>query len=312
VSLPLLPGRFKNSDVIFFEGIPFAPNKKRSKLMLNYLDKAKNTGKKIVLDLYDDPAFQRRDLLGQKVDVDIWENIRNTFLNQADIVLFPSSSMRKYYVQNELVDDEKTCVLMNASDPDHFKVSKPPEKCVVGLLTGVGPGRGIEILLEAFVQVKKKLPNSELRIGCRVSGKGDLDYLEKIRRKFKNQDIHFETTITYPGASDFLAGCSICAIPHIKSFYTDLATPIKLFDYMAAGRPVVSTNCEETAHIIGEERSGLVTDFSADSFSRGIIDLWMKEKERLRMGKNAREAIIKRHSWNIRIKELSKMINDII
>ena len=152
-SIPLLPSRFNKAEMVFFEGIPFVPNKKRTNIMVNYLKKAKTQKKKIVLDLYDDPTFQRRDLLGYNLNAWDWEPVRNAFIESADAVLFPSKSMMDYYVKIGVATAKRCHVVMNASDPSHFREAPAPGNCVIGLLTGFGAGRGLEMLIDAFASV---------------------------------------------------------------------------------------------------------------------------------------------------------------
>lgn len=47
-------------------------------------------------------------------------------------------------------------------------------------------------------------------------------------------------------------------IPRPKSAYNDLALPIKLYDYLAYGRPLLVTDCEEQARVVTDGQVGIV------------------------------------------------------
>ena len=48
-------------------------------------------------------------------------------------------------------------------------------------------------------------------------------------------------------------------IPRPRSPYNDLALPIKLYDYLAYGRPLLVTDCEEQARVVTDAGAGIVS-----------------------------------------------------
>ena len=49
------------------------------------------------------------------------------------------------------------------------------------------------------------------------------------------------------------------AIPRPRNRYNDLALPIKLFDCLSYGRPLLVTDCTEQARVIADADAGIVT-----------------------------------------------------
>jgi glycosyltransferase involved in cell wall biosynthesis len=62
-------------------------------------------------------------------------------------------------------------------------------------------------------------------------------------------------------------------IPRPRSAYNDLALPIKLFDYLAYGRPLLVTDCVEQAAIVREARAGIVVADDVEAIATGIREL---------------------------------------
>jgi len=306
-----LPSLLKKSSFIFFEGLPFAPNKIRTKLLTNILTHAKREGKRIILDLYDDPELQARDIRGEQGTTNMWSNIRRKFFESSDIILFPSKSMKDYYVEKNHVDEQSAEVIPNASDPRHFQANPLPNVMRIGVLSGIGYGRGLDLLLDSFDIIKNEIENVELWLGCRAITKNDKNFLTSLSKKYKGDKVLIRSDVTYLTAPKFLRECSICVIPHRKSFYMDIATPIKLFDYMAAGRPIVTTDCNESAKIVRTERCGLVSGFSAKELSQNIIKLLKDRRALESYGARGRKAIEKSHSWEHRIEKLIRIITSL-
>ncbi len=62
-------------------------------------------------------------------------------------------------------------------------------------------------------------------------------------------------------------------IPRPKNRYNDLALPVKLFDYLSFGRPLIVTNCDETARLVRDARCGLVVGDATLQIADGIRQL---------------------------------------
>ena len=75
-------------------------------------------------------------------------------------------------------------------------------------------------------------------------------------------------------------------------------SPIKIFEYMACGKPVVASDLEIIRDIISANRCGLLAKpGNAEDFASKIEVLLRDEKMRERMGKNGRKAVSK-YTWD--------------
>jgi glycosyltransferase involved in cell wall biosynthesis len=306
-----LPSLLKRADTVFFEGLPSASNTIRTKFLLKILTHCKRRGKHIILDLYDDPELQIRDIIGEHATPHGWSNVRREFFESSNIVTFPSESMKDYYVKMNQIDEEKAKVIPNASDPNHFQGLPLPNVMKIGVLSGIGHGRGLDLLLDSFDIIKNEIKDTELWLGCRAVTKSDKNFLASVSNKYKDGKVLIRSDVTYLTAPKFLRECSICVIPHRKSFYMDIATPVKLFDYMAAGRPIVTTDCKESAKIVRTEMCGLVSGFSTQELSQSIITLLKDRRALESYGARGRKAIEKSHSWEHRVEKLIRIITSL-
>ena len=95
-----------------------------------------------------------------------------------------------------------------------------------------------EVALE-LARVKDKYPNLKLLI----IGSGD--FYEELCRIEKKYDL--EGFLILPGQQpygrvpDFLAAADICLLPAYNNEIMDSVVPIKMYEYMAAGKPVITT-----------------------------------------------------------------------
>ena len=113
------------------------------------------------------------------------------------------------------------------------------------------------------------------------------DWIEVVRAS--GNDIH-----------DLLAGTIATVIPRPRGSYNDLALPIKLFDYLAYGRPVLVTPCLEQERVISRARAGVVIRDDAVGMAEDIGGfLALPLDVRIRMA-TAASAAARLASWSSR------------
>ena len=104
---------------------------------------------------------------------------------------------------------------------------------------------------------------------------------------------------------------TLVVIPRRRTPYNDLAMPVKLFDYMSFGRPLVITACRDTAALVQALESGLVVDDTVEALAQGIIRLIEDPELAARLGRNGFQAIQNAHTWSHRAQRLMQMIENI-
>ena len=94
---------------------------------------------------------------------------------------------------------------------------------------------------------------------------------------------------------------------HINSF------PIKMFEYMSAGIPVIASNFDLWKSIIEKDESGLCVDpKDVDAVAGAINYLIDNPTIAQEMGQRGREAIISKYNWNIEEKKLLGIYDDLV
>lgn len=77
------------------------------------------------------------------------------------------------------------------------------------------------------------------------------------------------------------------------------AVSIKLFEYMACGKPVVASNFPEIAKVVKEADCGILVDpTDVDEIVDAILYLLEHPEEAKRMGENGRRAVEEKYSWD--------------
>ena len=108
------------------------------------------------------------------------------------------------------------------------------------------------------------------------------------------------STVPYAELPSALGRATVLCIPHPPNPYFDTIMPIKLADYMAAGRPVVSTPRTETARVLRQHACGITTEGERpEDLAAALIQVLRDPELAFRLGTNGRQAAVERFDWRV-------------
>jgi glycosyltransferase involved in cell wall biosynthesis len=247
----------------------------------------------LYFDVHDEPTRQYRDLQIRRregEDVRGKSRLLESCIAAFEYVGFAAPGLADLYPRRP-----GHMVVPNAADPAHFTVGDPPEGETVALVGSTSAGRGAGTLIEACRIARRQFTRLRLRLALNdTGGRGDL---AELRARYGDTPwISFES-IGYAELPEFLRQASVCVIPHPRTEYTDIVLPLKLFDYMAAGRPVVTTDCKTTAEIVTRNEAGLVCSPDPADIAGAIGRLLGDRPLASALGRRGRRAIETVHNW---------------
>lgn len=91
------------------------------------------------------------------------------------------------------------------------------------------------------------------------------------------------------------------------------ALPIKLFEYMAAGLPVIASNFPILREIVEGNKCGVCVDpLNAAEIANAIHFLMEGEENCRKMGDNGKVAVLQKYNWEKESKKLIKLYSDVL
>lgn len=194
------------------------------------------------------------------------------------------------------------------------KIGWPQETFIVGYMgrfQTLGMDKGLVDLADAVIALAHDRADWPVRLGL----VGGPDYhVESLRERFSAAGISPGTVlyaghVPAAGVPGYLCAFDICTMPFPwTEHFAYYASPMKLFEYMASGSPLVATNLPSTAEIICDGRNGLlVPPSNVEALTAALRRLRDEPGLALRLAEQARSDVF-HFTWDSRAQSLLQFI----
>ena len=239
--------------------------------------------------------------------------IRDQVARQASRIVVVSSVLKQFLLKHwKGVHDDQIVVIPNAADvarlADLGDVTPLRTRLglenalTIGFLGTFQPWYGLEKLIEAFAAVVPLVPQARLlMVGDGVARDG----LERLARETGVHDsILFTGYVPHVQVPQYL-GCFDIAVAAFRELAIDFCgSPIKLFEYMAAGRTIVASRIGQIPEIVTHERDALLVEpGNIAELADALVRLAGDAPLRKRLGAAAR-LTGRRYSWEAYVEQL--------
>lgn len=164
---------------------------------------------------------------------------------------------------------------------------------VVGFVGSVKKRHGLSLLLNSMDLVDRKVKDYHVVI----VGKGpELENLQGIvKERGLIERVHFTGFIPHEKVYLYMAAANVLygvLDPH------EFENPIKCYEYLAAARPVITSERAEFKFITENNYGLTVESYSKESVASAIVNLYEAgEAKRTLMGTRGREYVMQNHTW---------------
>ena len=172
-----------------------------------------------------------------------------------------------------------------------------PGRVLVGWIGSFGPWHGAEVRIRSRLQLP---PTVELLL---VGDGPERGRCQALASELGVVDrIEWAGTLAHDVALRRLSACDVLVAPHLPLPDTPFfGSPTKIFEYMALGRPIVASRLEQIGEVLLDGSTArLVTPGSVDDLAAGIAWVLTQPDGGRRLGRNAREEAMRRHTWDSR------------
>lgn len=203
------------------------------------------------------------------------------------VIYFPSESFA-----NHFECENKVILMPGAQVIENLATGEENAFIYVGGVEGL---YGSNLLLDSFKLAYEKNKLLKLNLVCREEN--------DVIRSYKNEE-WLNLFVGKSGSKELKEiydRSKYSIIPIIPAVYSNLAVPIKLFEYISYEKPIVSTNCLEIEKIIKKYNIGKIASAEKESLSEAILNMAQESEEYNQYKENIRNDVLSKELWENRV-----------
>jgi glycosyltransferase involved in cell wall biosynthesis len=263
-------------------------------------------GKKFVFDHHDlcPELYQSRYKAEKGFLTNMLALLENGSLKLADITIATNESYRRIQIERGKVKPENVFVVRNGPNLRRVTYRHPSDrlrnmnKCILCYVGALNPQDGVDYLLRSLRDLAYKLNRKDFY--CVIMGTGDS--LEDLRAQAKELELDSYVDLTgFVSEEDLmrnLSAADICVDPDPSSPLNDVSTWIKIMEYMALGKPIVTYDLYETRWS-AQDAALYIKPNDEMAFAEGIAKLMDRPDLRAKMGEYGRQRIQHDLKWDV-------------
>jgi len=237
-------------------------------------------------------------------------------LKSATRIIAVSEEQMSHLIRKWKVDPTKINVLPCAADTVRFgkafdsgtvrrrlRLGNNP---IVMWIGGFYAWHNLEMLLQSFGIVRSAFPTAKLVLVG--DGRTRPQIVQSISENGLRGAVILTGHVKHEDVPELLSAADVAVSPSASEFAGQGGSPLKLFEYMAAGKAIVAGGMSQNSRVIDNGQTGiLVEPNDVRSFAEAIVSLLNDPEERKRLGNNSRKQAIEKHSWERYARELERI-----
>jgi glycosyltransferase involved in cell wall biosynthesis len=201
-------------------------------------------------------------------------------------------------------------VVANGVDPDRFRPTRVADASsarpfTVGFVGSLKGWHGLPNLVEAFARLTTRAADARLLIV------GDGPERERLETALRDRGVLsaaiFTGAVSHDEVPRLLGSVDVAVAPYPKlsDFYF---SPLKIYEYMAAGLAVVASRTGQVAKLIDHGVTGLLYEAGdVDGLLDALDRLRRDPHLRLSLGRSARDTVMRGHTWDAVVKRVLEL-----
>ena len=267
----------------------------------------KALGAKVILDLRDPMPELMMTIFNLHQDtlpVRTLKRLEKWSVQLADLVLTVSIAFKRLF-SSRSCRSEKLRVIMNPPDNEIFgfrpprsrtSMRHPPSKPFVIMYHGTLVERnGLDLAVDALARVRQTVPTAELRIYGHPT-----PFLERVMESVSAKGLHEEVHYLGPKRAedivDAIDECDLGIIPNQRNVFTEINTPVRIFEYLAMGKPVIAPRAVGIQDYFNDESLLFFELGNSDDLARKIEYVFFHPSDTIEIVKRG-QGVYLAHTW---------------
>jgi len=171
--------------------------------------------------------------------------------------------------------------------------------------------RRLSVLIRAFSRVRKHKGQVKLL----MLGEGsDRRTLEELARELEIQeDVIFTGQVPASQIPKFIAAADIGISPVSPVACHIIGSPLKMFEYMGGGKPVIANEeILDQKEVVEQSGGGILVPFTSEAFAAAMIELLDNPQMVIEMGQRGRKWVAENRSYEVLARQVEKRLCDLV
>lgn len=232
----------------------------------------------------------------------IYSNWQERWLNQKNLIkfIFISKGLETIYTKTFPTKVEKFKVLHDACNiPELSSTPQNNKRLQVGYVGSFFKGNGYGLI----PLMAKQLSDVDFHI---IGGKEP--ELSQLKETYILKNLTFYGHVPHKALNEIYSKMDVMLAPYQDDVPSlDWMSPMKLFEYMSYGKPMVVSNYPVIREVLNDSNSMLVKSDDLNAWV-DALKLLKNDTVRQQMGSNAYAHFIENYTWSSRVKEIIKLV----
>jgi glycosyltransferase involved in cell wall biosynthesis len=231
----------------------------------------------------------------------IFLGVERLMIRRSRVVIVICPSLEETVRQ---IDPDAQVVLIENAPGSAEDEATAEEAAAVRAKSGAAPGtplvlytgtfeayQGLDLLFAAMREVAAARPDARLLLAG-----GKADQVERAREEARQAGIAEATIFAGERPASEIPAYLLAADVLVSPRSRGTNTPLKIYQYLRSGRPIVATRLLTHTQVLDDE-TAILTDASPESFARGILEAVNNPERAAAVGRSARELANTKYSY---------------
>jgi glycosyltransferase involved in cell wall biosynthesis len=235
--------------------------------------------------------------------------------NWMDGMTMITSRMKKDLAARLGLREDRIGVWESGADMERFRGAEDrraelgwADKFVVMYHGVLSPNRGLQAAVAAFARIKGDGTDTCL---CLLgAGPAEKELVTLIEQLELEDSVRLLPPVPYVEIGRYLASADVGLIPLPAIDWWNTSSPLKLMEYMAAGKPVIVSRIEAHTAVLGDCAGAyFLESVSPDAIAAGIRYFRTRRNELARLGAEGQEIVNRSYTWSAQADKLIQFLH---
>ncbi|MEM3433080.1 MAG: glycosyltransferase family 4 protein [Candidatus Methanomethyliaceae archaeon] len=233
-------------------------------------------------------------------------------------IICVTEGIKREIARRYRVDESKLVVIPNGANIDLFrpldkrecrrKLRLEEDAFYVGFVGSFAPWQGLETLIEAAKQVKEQ-GYSQIKYILVGDGEQEPILRQKVQKYNLEQVIQFTGRVAYEQVVNYINAFDVCYLCIKEMFHS----PLKLYEYLACGRPAIASRVDGVREVIEEGQCGYLSNAGdAEELAKRIIQSYQEREALQEMGLRGRRLVEDKYTWRATAERIVEVLDEVI